>query len=102
MGASVWRLERTAEDRLMYGAPAKATSGNGRAKEKKKRWIIVHAQTIVEWIVPTGGAMAMTGTVKRGDFDKTNNFNTEFVLTTPPTVIYLSFHVYLTETQLPV
>ena len=44
-------------------------------------------------------------TVKRGDIDvrvrlmvtKTNHFNTEFVLKTPPTVVYISFHVYLTR-----
>ena len=28
-------------------------------------------------------------------------FKTNFVLTTPPSVVCLSFHVYLTETQLP-
>ena len=32
--------------------------------------------------------------------NKTNHFNTEFVLKTPPTVVYISFHVYLTETGL--
>ena len=38
MGASVWRLGRTAEDRLMYGRSVKtATSGNGLAKEKEGR-----------------------------------------------------------------
>ena len=33
--------------------------------------------------------------------NKTIHFNTEFVLKTAPTVVYISFHVYLTETQLP-
>ena len=47
--------------------------------------------------------------VKRGDFDgrgrwwfdKTNHINTEWVIKILPTVIYLSFHVYRTDTQLP-
>ena len=38
MGACVWRLGWTVEDRLMYGTSVKAaTSGNGYAKEKKRR-----------------------------------------------------------------
>ena len=30
--------------------------------------------------------------------NKINHFNTEFVLKTPTTVVYISSHVYLTET----
>ena len=40
MGASVWRMGRTAEDRLMYGRFVKAsTCGNESAKEEED-WFI--------------------------------------------------------------
>ena len=49
--------------------------------------------------VPSNGVRLMCGV--RLMVNKTNHFNTEFVLKTPPTVVYISVHVYLTETQLP-
>ena len=52
-----------------------------------------------EYYVPSNGVRLMCGV--RLMVNKTNHFNTDFVLKTPPTVVYISFHVYLTETQLP-
>ena len=46
-------------------------------------------------LVPSNGVRLMCGV--RLMVTKTNHFNTEFVLKTPPTVVYISFHVYLTR-----
>ena len=46
IGASVWRVGRTAEDRLMYGRSVKAaTSGNGYANDKNLVDIAVKTTT---------------------------------------------------------
>ena len=42
IGASVWKVGRTAEDRLMYGRSVKAaTSGNGYANDNNLLHIVV-------------------------------------------------------------
>ncbi len=45
--------------------------------------------------VPSNGVRLRCGV--RLMVTKTNHFNTEFVLKTPPTAVYISFHVYLTR-----
>ncbi len=48
--------------------------------------------------VPSNGVRLMCGV--RLMVNKTNHFNTKCVLKTPSTVVYISFHVYLTETHM--
>ena len=62
------------------------------------------ALRLSEWVdvtgyIPSNGVRLMCGV--RLMVNKTNSFNAEFVLKIPPTVIYQSFHVYLSDTQLP-
>ena len=50
-------------------------------------------------LIPSNGVRLMCGV--RSMVNKTNSFNTKFVLKIPSTVVYQSFNVYSSETQLP-